>query len=143
MGAGYSSIRVVFVDGLTEEKMKRVPENKAREKRIYNDVIVEAYENYDVILCWLTYLEENLEFPFAAECIETRKISPLHKGEKITALELLSEDENLGGDFFVRIEWMGRKMGVPLAQLKPLKVSKETRQAIEDWQYWKARGYLF
>ena len=123
--------------------MKRVPENKDREKRIRNDVVVEAYESFDVILCWLTYLEEKLEFPFEAECIETRKISPLRKGEKITALELLSEDENIGGDFFVRIEWMGRKMGVPLAQLKPLKVSKETRQAIEDWQYWKARGYLF
>jgi len=123
--------------------MKRVPENKAREKRIYNDVIVEAYESSDVILCWLTYLEEKLEFPFEAECIETRKISPLRKGEKVTALELLSEDENIGGDFFVRIEWMGRKMGVPLSQLKPLKVDKESKQAIEDWQYWKARAYEF
>jgi hypothetical protein len=43
----------------------------------------------------------------------------------------------------VRIEWNGRKMGVPLAQLKPLKTDKETKQAIEDWQYWKARGYEF
>jgi len=123
--------------------MKRVPENRAREKRIYNDVIVEAYESSDVVICWLVYFEENLAFPFEAECIETRKISPLRKGEKITALELLSEDENLGGDFFVRIEWMGRKMGVPLSQLKPLKTDKETKQAIEDWQYWKARGYQF
>lgn len=123
--------------------MKKVPENKAREKRIYNDVIVEAYESFDVVMCWLVYFENNLAFPFEAECVEKMKISPLHKGEKITALELLSEDENLGGDFFIRIEWMGRKMGVPLSQLKPLKVSKETKQAVEDWQYWKARGYMF
>ena len=34
-------------------------------------------------------------------------------------------------------------MGVPLAQLKPLKTDKETKQAVEDWQYWKARGYQF
>ena len=61
----------------------------------------------------------------------------------MTALELLSEEETLGGDFFVRIEWMGRKMGVPLSQLKPLKTGKETKQAIEDWQYWQARGYEF
>jgi hypothetical protein len=123
--------------------MKRVPENKAREKRIYNDVIVEAYESIDVIMCWLVYFENNLVFPFEAECIERRKISPLRKGEKVTALDLLSEEENLGGDFFVRIEWMGRKMGVPLSQLKPLKAPKETKQTIEDWQYWKARGYQF
>lgn len=123
--------------------MKRIPENKAREERIHNKIIVEAYESSDVILCWLTYLEEKLEFPFEAECIETRKISPLRKGEKVTALELLSEGENLGGDFFVCIEWMGRKMGVPLAQLKPLKVDKEMKQAVEDWQYWKARGCQF
>ncbi len=63
--------------------------------------------------------------------------------EALAVLELIDEDENLGGDFFVRIEWMGRKMGVPLPQLKPLKVNKETKQAFEDWQYWKARGYQF
>jgi len=34
-------------------------------------------------------------------------------------------------------------MGVPLAQLKPLKVDKETKQAVEDWRYSKARGYQF
>jgi len=52
-------------------------------------------------------------------------------------------EENSGNEFFVLIEWSRRKMGVPLAQLKPLKTDKETKQAIEDWQYWKARGYEF
>ena len=123
--------------------MKRVSENKARERRIYNDVIVEAYESSDVIMCWLVYFENNLDFPFEAVCIESKKISPLRKGEKVTALELIDADENLGGDFFVIIEWGGRKMGVPLAQLKPLKTDQETKEAVEDWQYWKARGYRF
>ena len=123
--------------------MKRIPENKAREERIANEVTVDAYGSEEVMVGWLTYLQDNLACPFQAECIEEMKISPLRKGEKVTVLELIDADENLGGDFFVRIEWMGRKMGVPLTQLKPLKVSKETRQAVEDWQYWKARGYLF
>lgn len=123
--------------------MKDIPENKAREERIANEVTVDAYGSEEVMVGWLTYLQDNLSCPFQAECIEEMKISPLRKGEKVTVLELIDADENLGGDFFVRIEWMGRKMGVPLAQLKPLKVNKETRQAIEDWQYWKARGYLF
>jgi hypothetical protein len=134
----------IFVDGFAgDEKMTRVPEDKAREKRIFNEIIVEAYEREDAVMCWLTHLEDRLTFPFNAECILQQKISPLRKGEKVTALELLDSDENIGGDFFVLIEWNKRKMGVPLAQLKPLKVDKETKQAIEDWQYWKARGHQF
>ena len=123
--------------------MKQIPENKAREERIHEEVIVDCYGSEEVLMGWLTYLQDNLDCPFKAECIKEMKISPLLEGEKVTVLELLDKDEYLGADFFVLIEWMGRKMGVPLTQLKPLKVSKETKQAIEDWQYWKARGYQF
>ncbi len=123
--------------------MKQIPENKAREERIADEVTVDAYGSEEVMVGWLTYLQDNLDFPFEAKCIEERKISPLLEGEKVTVIELLDDDLNTESEFFVRIEWNGRKMGVPLAQLKPLKVSKETKQTIEDWQYWKARGYLF
>lgn len=85
----------------------------------------------------LTYLHNSLACPFKAECIAEKIISPLRKGENVTVLEFLDDDENLGGDFFIHIEWMGRKMGVPLAQLKLPRVNKETRQAIEDWQPWQ------
>ena len=123
--------------------MKQIPKDPAREERIGDEIIVDANGEDEVLMGWLTYLQDNLAYPFEAECIEEMKISPLRKGEKVTVLELLDDEENLGSDFFVRIEWSGRKMGVPLAQLKPLKVSKETKQAVEDWQYWKARGYEF
>ena len=123
--------------------MKQIPENKAREERIADEITVDTYGSEEVMVGWLTYLQEKLACPFEAECIEEEIISPLRKGEKVTALELIDADENLDGDFFVLIEWSGRKMGVPLAQLKPLKTDKETKQAVEDWQYWKARGYQF
>jgi len=123
--------------------MKQIPESKAREKRIRDEITVDAYGSEEVMVGWLTYLQDNLACPFEAECIEEMKISPLLEGEKVSVIELIDADENLGGDFFVLIEWSGRKMGVPLAQLKPLKTDKETKQAIEDWQYWKARGYRF
>jgi hypothetical protein len=123
--------------------MKQIPEDKAREERIADEITVDANGEDEVLMGWLTYLQDNLACPFEAECIEEMKISPLRKGEKVIVLTLPDDEENLGSDFFVRIEWNGRKMGVPLAQLKPLKVNKETKQAIEDWQYWKARGYLF
>ncbi len=123
--------------------MKQIPENKIREKRIRDKATIDTYGSQEVMVGWLTYLQDNLACPFEAECIEETKISPLRKGEKVTALELIDANENLGGDFFVLIEWSGRKMGVPLAQLKPLKVDQETKQAVEDWHYWKARGHLF
>lgn len=123
--------------------MKRIPENKACENRIRDEVIVDCYGSDEVSMGWLTYLQDSLACPFEAECIAEKKISPLRKGERVTVMELLDDEEYFGGDFFVRIEWMGRKMGVPLTQLKPLKVDKETKQAIEDWQYWKGRGYQF
>ena len=121
--------------------MKQVPENKAREERI-GEITADANDMEEVMMGWFYYLDDSITFPFEAECIEQKQISPLRKGEKVTVLELVSEYDS-GNDFFVLIEWSGRKMGVPLAQLKPLKVSKETKQAIEDWQYWKTRGYEF
>ena len=38
-------------------------------------------------------------------------------------------------DIFMIIEWQGHKLGVPLVQIKPVKSSRKTKQAIEDWQY--------
>ena len=122
--------------------MKRMPENKAREKRIY-EITADANDEEEIMMGWFAYLEDSIVFPFEAECIEKKQISPLRKGEKVTAYELLSEDEDIGNEFFVLIEWSGRKLGVPLTQLKPLKTDRETRQAVEDWQYWKARGHQF
>ena len=46
-------------------------------------------------------------------------------------------------EMFIQIEWQGREMGVPLAQLKPIDVDDETQQAIEDWHYWVEMGYEF
>jgi Calcium binding len=122
---------------------KRIAESKARENRIRNQIIVDAYNSDEVMMSWLVYLEDLLACPFEAECIEQRKISPLRKGEKVTVLQLLADEDDIGGNFFVQIEWGGRKMGVPLTQLKPLHTDKETKQAIEDWQYWWVRGGRF
>ena len=71
-----------------------------------------------------------------------RNTSPLRKGEKVKALGMSDEDDCMR-EMFVQIEWQGREMGVPLAQLKPIGVDDETGQAIEDWQYWVEMGYEF
>jgi len=54
---------------------------------------------------------------------------------------MISDDDSY--EMLVEIEFMGRTMGVPLYQLEPIDVDDNTRQVIEDWQYWVARGYQF
>ena len=43
----------------------------------------------------------------------------------------------------VLIRWQGRKLAVPLSQLAAIDVDKSTADAIGDWHYWVAQGYLF
>ncbi len=44
-------------------------------------------------------------------------------------------------EMFVEVGWQGRNFGTPLSQLEGVSLEDEARQALEDWQYWIARGY--
>ena len=122
--------------------MTRPEKNPIREERIMNEIMVDAYGEVEHALSWYYYLDDVLSFPFMAECNMERNTSPLRKGEKVKALGMSDEDDCMR-EMFVQIEWQGREMGVPLAQLKPIGVDDETGQAIEDWQYWVEMGYEF
>lgn len=51
------------------------------------------------------------------------------------------EDECMH-EVFVTVCWNGRKLAVPLAQLKPSpKSAAATKQAVGDWRYWVNQGY--
>ncbi|HEX6291310.1 MAG TPA: calcium-binding protein [Herpetosiphonaceae bacterium] len=55
--------------------MPRTPRDEAREERIAMDIIVDAYGPEEQAMGWYYYLEENLQFPFAATCITQRDLS--------------------------------------------------------------------
>jgi len=122
--------------------MREIEEDEAREHRITMEIIVDAYGPEEQALGWYYYLEDRLQFPFKAQCIEERRISPLRMGEAVEVLGMAPEDDCMH-EMFVEIEWSGRGMAVPLSQLKGIGVDAETQEAIEDWQYWLARGYEF
>lgn len=46
-------------------------------------------------------------------------------------------------EMLVLVGFAGRKLGVPLIQLDPVKPGKATREAMDDWRYWVAMGYVF
>ena len=82
-----------------------------------------------------------LACPFEAEGIRARRGSPLKIGERVTVTTMLDDDEapDSLGEMQVEIEWLGRTLGVPLAQLRGVGVNAERAEAIADWHYWIAQ----
>jgi Calcium binding len=124
------------------DEMKKLKQDPIREARIHNDVIVDAYGPEERAMGWYYYLEDQLQFPFQARCIAANIVSPLSKGETVEVLRLAPE-QSCSADMLVLIRWQGRKLAVPLSQLAAIDVDQSTADAISDWHYWLAQGYLF
>jgi hypothetical protein len=92
-------------------------------------------------MSWYYYLEGKISFPFQARCVAANAVSPLRKGETVEVLRMAVEDA-CEHDMFVQIRWQGRKVAIPLSQLRALDPDESTKEAIGDWHYWVAQGYL-
>ena len=108
------------------------------EERIKMEIVVDAYTDDEQAMGWHIYLEETLDFPFEARCIDQQEVSPLEKGETVRVVGKPSSEPSLRQQF-VTIDWMDREFGVPLSQLEPVKASADTEQAVSDWHYWLNR----
>jgi len=115
-----------------------VERDEEREERIKMEIIVDAYHEHEQAMGWHIYLEETMDFPFEARCIEEQEVSPLDEGETVRVVGKPSSDPSLRQQF-VTIEWMDREFGVPLSQLEPVDPSDDTEQAVSDWHYWLNR----
>ena len=72
--------------------MPRLKENKARERRIEMEAVVDAYNSEERAMGWYYYLEERLKFPFKARCKSKREISPLRVGEDVDVMGMAREE---------------------------------------------------
>ena len=122
--------------------MKKPTKDPIQEDRIENEAIVDAYGSEEKAMSWYYYLESKLTFPFNARCIGSNATSPLRKGETVE-VSRLAKEEACENDMLVQIKWQGRKMAVPLSQLSAVDPDDATEEAIGDWHYWVAQGYLF
>ena len=138
-GGGSATVPVqrIFAHRMPKPKL-----NRTRENRITDEIVVDAYNESERAMSWYCYLEEKLQFPFKARCVASRTISPLKKGEEVEVVAMAEADDCMR-EMFVRIEFAGRKLGVPLSQLEASKTAPEIREAMEDWRYWVAMGYEF
>jgi Calcium binding len=122
--------------------VRRPKKDPIREDRIHEETIVDAYGSEEKAMSWYYYLESKLTFPFKARCIRSQATSPLRKGETVE-VSRLAKEEACESDMLVQIKWQGRKMAVPLSQLVAIDPDDDTEEAIGDWHYWVAQGYLF
>jgi hypothetical protein len=119
--------------------------DEAREERIAMEIVVDCYNESEAWSGWWCYLDDRLAFPFSAQCIRARRASPLTVGERVTVTAMLDDEESADSlpEMQVVIEWQGRTLGVPLAQLIGVGVNEVTAEAIADWHYWVAQGRQF
>ncbi len=122
--------------------MRKPTKDPVREDRIHNEAIVDAYGPEEKAMSWYYYLENKIRFPFQAKCVVSNLVSPLRKGETVE-VRRLAKDDARSTDILVLIQWQGRNMAAPLSQLAPVDADEPTAEAIGDWHYWVARGYLF
>lgn len=127
---------------------KKYPkQDPEREERITMEIVVDAYNESERWTGSYCYLENTLTFPFQAECVKPRKMSPLKSGERVTVRGMLEEHKEYEGDYLgemmVEVEWRDSTMGIPLAQIKGIDVDEKTAEAIADWRYWMDQGYQF
>ena len=122
--------------------MAKREKDPIREDRIQNEAVVDAYGPEEQALGWYYYLENKIRFPFQAKCTVAKTVSPLRKGETVEVRRLAPEDA-CSSDMLVLITWHGRNVAVPLSQLTPLDADESTSEAVSDWHYWIAQGYLF
>jgi hypothetical protein len=120
----------------------RPEEDPEREERITMEIVVDAYNEVERVIGWYCYLQEHLHFPFTAKCILKRATSPLKVNDEVKVIGMAPEEE-CERDMFVMIRWQKDGLGVPLAQLQPMKADEETEQAVADWHYWVQMGYQF
>ena len=119
--------------------MKRRLRDEEREQRITMEIVVDAYTPEEQAMGWYYSLEDRLHFPFVARCITERSISPLRVGDEVDVVGM-APDAECQHEMFVLIPWERRTLAVPLVQLKGIAMDDQTRQVIEDWQYWVAQG---
>jgi len=122
--------------------MKQIPVDEVRESRITMEIVVDAYNEEEQAMGWYCYLEDTLQFPFKAKCIMKKATSPLKEGD-VVEVSGMASDEECQHNMLVEIKWKGRNLAVQLSQLVGIAVNEKTKEAIEDWHYWLARGYEF
>ena len=98
--------------------MAKIEKDEAREARLHNEIIVDAYGPEEQAMGWYYYLDERLPTPLRARCIAPRATSPLREGEEVTVTGMAPEDDCMH-EMFVIIQWQHRTLGLTFKENVP------------------------
>jgi hypothetical protein len=112
--------------------MAKAKPDPQRERRMQEEIVLDAHDAQEQAMGWYYYLEEQLRFPFPGKCIAPRAISPLRRGQEVKVVGLAPAEE-CEHEMFVVVTWEQQRLAAPLAQLQATRAEKATRQAVEDW----------
>ena len=114
--------------------------DEIREQRIAMEAVVDAHDSEERAMGWYYYLDGKMKVPFKASCRSVRTISVLKVKDEVEVLGMAPEEE-CESEMLVWVRRAGKRIAVPLAQLRPLSKDQETQEAVGDWLYWVDRGY--
>jgi hypothetical protein len=126
----------------SQASMAQAPEQRDREERITNVVLVDAYGEVERAMGWYYHLDGALQFPFPAKCRNERDTSPLKVGASAKVIGMAKEDDCMS-EIFVFVKHAGSRLAVPLDQLECLSADEASCRAVADWHYWLARGHVY
>ena len=86
--------------------MAKVERDREREERIEMEIVVDAYGAEEQAMGWYYYLQDTLQFPFTANCISKRRISPLKEKTTVEVVGMAPAEE-CEREMFVEINWEG------------------------------------
>jgi hypothetical protein len=111
--------------------------NAEIEHRIHDEIIVDAYDDYEVKMSWYYYMEEKLNFPFHAT-FEIKKRDGSKEIKRVEVVELTCGVE-FGDDMTVGVAFDDYVHSVPLLSLMDIEADEDTLEAIGDWVYWNKK----
>ena len=99
---------------------------------IYDEVVVDCYDDDEVASAWEIGLSENLNFPFHAKA----PIKQRGKAPTLEEIEVVELSDFGGRKAYVGVDWKGVIMNVNLLDLENIKADKETIRYIAAWKHW-------
>lgn len=116
---------------MTKEEMRH---------KIDYEIIVDAYDDYEVNMSWYYFFEEAMEFPFKAETVVK------YRNGKKQLLQVdvlsLSEDDDFNELTEILFEVSPKNLEIVLevgiSKLKKVKGSDEVKEAFDLWNFWKS-----
>lgn len=104
------------------------------------EIIVDAYDEYEISSGWYETMSDRLNFPFEAMATLPKKGGGTET-KRVTVVDLHSDSEDfMGDDFDLKIELGGFLVAVKYSQLSDIEADEGTLDMFQIWDFWVTHG---